>query len=68
MLSIFSITSSDQGKLFGKSKNEADYFARHASAAAKAERAADQTAQNGGFLALFWAGIWTRAPRQELSD
>ncbi len=57
MLSIFSITSLDQGKLFPKPKNEDDYYARYMTAADKAEPAVHQKPGVWNFLNIDWV-IW----------
>jgi hypothetical protein len=57
MLSIVSITSRDQGKLFPQPKTEDDYFARYLTAADRAEPAVQQTRQVGIFQGFAWGRI-----------
>lgn len=68
MLSIISIISLDQGKLFPKPKNEDDYFARYLTAADKAEPTVLQKPRSGNFLGSAWGGLLARVPRLDFSD
>lgn len=63
MLSIISITSLDQGKLFPKPKNEDEYFARYLTAADKAEPKGPQTHHSVNFPRFAWAGLLAQALR-----
>lgn len=63
MLSIISIISLDQGKLFPKPKNEDDYYARYTSAADKAKPTVQRKPRAWSFLGFEFGGPLAIAPR-----